>query len=58
MKYLMHVFRPLDIFIYVKACFKPMAYSGKFRTVDIFSQFHVHYSGIAHKQIMHNLNLT
>ena len=35
-----------------------MAYSGKFRTVDIFSQFHVHYSGIAHKQIMHNLNLT
>ena len=29
----------LDIFIYTEACSEPMAYSGIFKTVDIFSQF-------------------
>ena len=30
-----------------------MAYSGIFRTVDIFCQFEAHYSGITHEQFMH-----
>ena len=33
------------------------AYSSMFRTVDIFSQFQAHSSGITQEQFMHNLNL-
>ena len=29
----------LDIYMYIKAYSEPMAYSGIFRTVNIFSQF-------------------
>ena len=34
-----------------------MAYSGLFRTGDIFSQFQAHYSGITGAIYMHILNL-
>ena len=34
-----------------------MAYSGIFRTADIFSQFQARYSGIIQEQFMHILNL-
>ena len=33
------------------------AYSSKFRTVDMFSQFQAHSSGITQEQFMHILNL-
>ena len=33
-----------------------MAYSGIFRTVDIFSQFQARYSGFTQEQFMHILN--
>ena len=42
--------------MYIKAYRKPMAYSGIFRTGDIFSQFQVHYSGITQEQFIHILN--
>ena len=41
--------------MYIKAYSEYIAYSGIFRTVDIFSQFHARYSGIT--QDMHILNL-
>ena len=34
-----------------------MAYPGIFRTVDIFSQFQAHYSGITQEQFIYTLNL-
>ena len=40
-------------FMYMKTCSEPMAYSGIFRTVDIFCQFEAHYSGITHEHFMH-----
>ena len=33
------VLAQLDIYMYIKAYSEPMAYSGIFRTVNIFSQF-------------------
>ena len=47
----------LDIFMYIMAYSEPMASSGIFRTVDIFSQFQARYSGITQEQFMHILNL-
>ena len=47
----------LEIFMYIKAYSEPMAYSGIFRTIDIFSQFQARYSGITQEQFMHILNL-
>ena len=47
----------LDIFMYIKAYSELMTYSGIFRTIDIFSQFHGRYSGITQEQFMHILNL-
>ena len=46
-----------DIFLYIKAYSEYMAYPGIFRTVDIFSQFQAHYSGITQEQFMNILNL-
>ena len=43
--------------MYIKAYSEYMAYSGIFGTVDIFSQFQAHYSGITQEQLMHILNL-
>ena len=43
--------------MYIMAYSKPMAYSGIFRTVVIFSQFQANYSGITQEQFMHILNL-
>ena len=43
--------------MYIKAYSDDMAYSGIFRTADIFSQFQGHYSGITQEQFMHILNL-
>ena len=43
--------------MYIKAYSEYMAYSGIFRTVDIFSQFQARYSGITQEQFMHILNL-
>ena len=43
--------------MYIKAYSEYMAYSGIFRTVDIFSQFQARYSGITQEQFMHTLNL-
>ena len=43
--------------MYIKAYSDDMAYSGIFRTADIFSQFQAHYSGITQEQFMHVLNL-
>ena len=34
-----------------------MAYSGTFRTVDIFIQFQARYSSITQERFMHILNL-
>ena len=48
----------LDIFMYIKGYLEPMAYSGIFRTIDIFSLFQARYSGITQEQFMHILNLT
>ena len=36
---ILRILAQLDIFRYIKAYSEPMAYSGIFRTVDIFSQF-------------------
>ena len=47
----------LEIFMNIKAYSEPMAYSGIFRTIDIFSQFQARYSGITQEQFMHILNL-
>ena len=47
----------MDIFMYIKAYSENMAYSGIFRTGDIFSQLQAHYSGITQEQFMHILNL-
>ena len=41
----------LDIFMYIKACSEPMAYSGIFRTAEKISQFQTL------EQFMHILNL-
>ena len=43
--------------MYIKAYSEYMAYSGIFRTVDIFSHFQARYSGITQEQFMHILNL-
>ena len=43
--------------MYIKAYSECMAYSGIFRTGDIFSEFLAHYLGIAQEQFMHILNL-
>ena len=43
--------------MFIKAYSEPMAYSGTLRTIDIFSLFQTHYSGIATEQLMHTLNL-
>ena len=43
--------------MYIKAYSGYMAYSGIFRTGDIFSQLQAHYSGITQEQFMHILNL-
>ena len=39
--------------MYIKAYSEYMAYSGIFRTVDIFIQFQAHYSGINQEQFMY-----
>ena len=43
--------------MYIKADSECMAYSGIFRTADIFSQLQTHYSGITQEHFMHILNL-
>ena len=43
--------------MYIKAYSETTAYSGIFRTVDIFSQFQAHYSDITQEQFKHILNL-
>ena len=43
--------------MYIKAYSEYMAYSGIFRTGDIFSQLQAHYSGITQEQFMHIWNL-
>ena len=43
--------------MYIKAYVELPAYSGIFRTVDIFSQFHARYPGITQELFMHILNL-
>ena len=43
--------------MYIKAYSDYMAYSGIFRTGDIFSQLQAHYSGITQEQFMHIPNL-
>ena len=35
--------------MYIEAYSEPMAYSGIFRTIDIFSQFQARYSGITQR---------
>ena len=45
------------IYMYIKAYAEYMAYSGIFRTVDIFSHFQTRYSGITQEQFMHILKL-
>ena len=52
-----NIWAQLDIFMYIKAYSEYMAYSGIFRTGDIFSQLQAHYSGITQEQFMHILNL-
>ena len=47
----------LDILMYIKAYSEPMAYSGIFITIDIFSQFQTRYSSITQEQFMHILYL-
>ena len=46
----------LDIFMYITTYSEPMAYSGIFRTIDIFSQVQARYSGITQEQFIHILN--
>ena len=41
----------------IKAYSEYLAYSGIFRTRDIFSQFQAHYSGTTQEQFIHILNL-
>ena len=36
--------------MYIKAYWEYMAYSDKFRTIDIFSQIKAHYSGITQEK--------
>ena len=43
--------------MYIKAYSEYMAYSGKFRTGNIFSQLQAHYSGITQGRFMHILKL-
>ena len=43
--------------MYIKALSEYMAYSGTFRTGDIFSQLQEHYLGITQEQSMHIMNL-
>ena len=43
--------------MYIQAYSEYIAYSGIFRTGDIFSQFQEHYSGITQEQCIHILNL-
>ena len=43
--------------MYIKAYSEYMAYSGIFRTGDIFSQLQAHYSGITQEQFVHIPNL-
>ena len=45
------------IFWQIPAFSELIAYSGVFRTIDIFNQFQARYSGITQEQIMHILNL-
>ena len=47
----------LNVFMYIKAYSEYMAYSGIFRTVDIFNQSQAHYSGITQEQFMHIVNV-
>ena len=55
---LFRILAQLDNLMYIKAYMsEPMAYSGIFRTVYIFSQFQAHYSGIIQKQFMLILSL-
>ena len=51
------MFQKLDIVMYIKVYSEPVAYSGIFRTVDIFSQFHTRYSD-TQEQFIHILNFT
>ena len=51
------IMEQLNMFMYIKAYSQGMAYSGIFRTIDIFSQFQARYSGITLEQFMHILNL-
>ena len=54
------IFRMLaqsDIFMYIKANSEDMAYSGIFRTIDIFTQFYARYSRITQEQFMNVLAL-
>ena len=39
--------------MYIKTYSEYMAYSGIFRTGDIFSQLQANYSGITQEQLMH-----
>ena len=55
--YILCIYVHMYLYIYIKAYSEYMAYSGIFRTVDIFSQFQACYSGIAQEQCMHILNL-
>ena len=43
--------------MYIKAYSEYTAFSGIFRTADIFRQFQARYSGITQEQFMHILNL-
>ena len=52
-----NILAQLDIFMYIKAYSEYMAYSGIYRTGDIFSQFQVHYPEITQEQFTQILNL-
>ena len=43
--------------MYINAYLEYMAYSGIFRSGDIFGQFQAHYSGITQEQFMNILSL-
>ena len=47
----------LDKFMYIKTNSETTAYSGIFRTVDIFSRLQARYPGITQVQFTHILNL-
>ena len=51
-----NILAQLDIFVYIKAYSKYMAYSGIYRAGDIFSQFQVYYSEITQEQFTQILN--